>query len=223
MAQRLARPGAHCFSPRTRCVHPHARSRRGHRASACWFGCLKLIENRICGLSACAHSHESSQTTISKTTIKPNDRAAVWRGRIGILWVGVQMGWRADRHDQSRPNGSIGIAVDCSLSAWDEGQPVNCALPVKGGRVGMGSTHAIRYPMPAPTPPLKGGEAVSMRRGSYRPAASTACAGWPSALNPSWNVTLPRGMRPSNERAKNTSAGTPSMTSSAIFSNPNCL
>ena len=58
------------------------------------------------------------------------------------------------------------------------------------------------------------------RMNGYR---SPGCACWPFALNPSWNVTSPCGKRPSNERAKNTSCGTPSWTSPETFSNPNCL
>jgi hypothetical protein len=45
----------------------------------------------------------------------------------------------------------------------------------------------------------------------------------PFALNPSWKVTSPCGRRPSNERAKNTSCGTPAWTIPATFSNPNFL
>jgi len=45
----------------------------------------------------------------------------------------------------------------------------------------------------------------------------------PSALNPSWKVTVPRRAIPSNGSARKTSGATPSRTSSGRLSNPNFL
>lgn len=43
----------------------------------------------------------------------------------------------------------------------------------------------------------------------------------PSAMNPSWNVTVPWGVRASKDKARKTSGGTPSSTSPGTFRNPN--
>jgi len=60
-------------------------------------------------------------------------------------------------------------------------------------------------------------------KGQARCKASPVPSCWPSALNPSWKVTVPCGVCPSKGRAKKTSGGTPSCTSPGRFLNPNFL
>ncbi len=62
---------------------------------------------------------------------------------------------------------------------------------------------------------------IRAMRVSPRRHISFAQGAGPTAPNPSWNATVPRGSVPSKDTAKKTSGGMPSRTSCGQFSNPN--